>query len=126
MLVVPTSRRIAPLTAMISGMRKLPPISMSWPRETITSLPAASARRAMTVAAALLLTAVADSAPVSAAEPVADRLRPRRALAGFEIEFEVEVAAGGVGRGLGRRLGERRPAEVGVQDDAGGVDDGPQ
>ncbi len=65
MLVVPTSRRVAPLTAMISGMRKLPPISMSWPRETMASLPAQMARRVMTVAAALLLTAVADSAPVS-------------------------------------------------------------
>ena len=50
---------------MISGMRKLPPISMSWPRETITSFPWQRARKAMTVAAALLLTAVADSAPVS-------------------------------------------------------------
>ena len=65
MLVVPTSRRMAPLTAMMSGMRKLPPISMSWPREMITSLPIARVRSTMTVAAALLLTAVADSAPVS-------------------------------------------------------------
>src|SRR5947208_2032477 len=52
MLVVPTSRRVAPLTAMMSGMRKLPPISMSWPREMTTSFPWHSARSAMTVAAA--------------------------------------------------------------------------
>ena len=51
MLVVPTSRRMAPLTAMISGMRKLPPISMSWPREMTTSWPAHNARNAITVAA---------------------------------------------------------------------------
>ena len=69
MFVVPTSRRIAPLTAMISGMRKLPPISMSWPRETITSFPAARARRTITVAAAQLLTAVADSPPGSGQTP---------------------------------------------------------
>ena len=61
-LVVPTSRRVAPLTPMISGMRKLPPISISCPRETTTSFPAAKARRTITVAAAQLLTAVADSA----------------------------------------------------------------
>ena len=65
MFVVPTSRSTAPETAMISGMRKLPPISMSCPRETTTSFPWHKARRTMTVAAALLLTAVADSAPVS-------------------------------------------------------------
>ena len=65
MLVVPTSRSTAPLTAMMSGMRKLPPISISWPRETTTSLPAATARSTITVAAAQLFTAVADSAPVS-------------------------------------------------------------
>ena len=65
MFVVPTSRSIAPLTAMISGMRKLPPISIGWPRETTTSLPAAQRRSTITVAAALLFTAVADSAPVS-------------------------------------------------------------
>ena len=41
---------------MMSGIRKLPPISMSWPRETIASLPLQRARRATTVAAALLLT----------------------------------------------------------------------
>ena len=41
MLVVPTSRSVAPLTPMMSGMRKLPPISMSCPRETTTSFPAA-------------------------------------------------------------------------------------
>jgi hypothetical protein len=46
-------------------MRKLPPISTSWPRETITSLSRASARSVITVAAAQLFTAVADSAPVS-------------------------------------------------------------
>src|ERR671937_676496 len=60
MLVVPTSRSVAPLTPMMSGMRKLPPISMSWPRDTTTSRPAATARSVTTVAAAQLLEAVAE------------------------------------------------------------------
>jgi hypothetical protein len=47
-------------------MRKLPPISTNCPRETTTSFPAATARSAMTVAAAQLFTAVALAAPVSA------------------------------------------------------------
>src|SRR5215475_3302699 len=37
MFVVPTSRSTAPETPMMSGMRKLPPISMSCPREMTTS-----------------------------------------------------------------------------------------
>ncbi len=54
-----------PETSKISGRRKLPPISTSCPRETITSRPAARARSASTVAPALLLTALAAWAPVS-------------------------------------------------------------
>src|SRR5712692_2666437 len=66
-LVVPTSRRRQPALAMIAGMRNDPPISMSSPRETITSLRAASAASTSTTAAALLFTTVAASAPVSSA-----------------------------------------------------------
>src|SRR5580704_12841817 len=50
---------------MMSGMRNAPPISISSPRETITSRPSASAFSTSSTAAALLLTAVAASAPVS-------------------------------------------------------------
>ena len=50
---------------MTSGRRKEPPISTNWPRETITSLPAATELSTMAVAAALLLTTVAASAPVN-------------------------------------------------------------
>ena len=56
-------------------------------------LPAAAARSAITVAAAQLLTTVADSAPVSARRSRRDMLLPLRSLAGREIEFEIEVAA---------------------------------
>ena len=69
MFVVPTSRSVAPLNAITSGMRKLPPISTNCPRETMTSLPCATVRNAMTVAAAQLFTAVALSAPVMAVSP---------------------------------------------------------
>src|SRR5580704_14953006 len=50
---------------MISGMRKAPPISISSPRETIASRPLASVLSTSRTAAALLLTTVASSAPVS-------------------------------------------------------------
>lgn len=40
-----------------------------------------------------------------------------------EIEFEVGVALGGRGDGLSCGGGERGTAEIGVEDDAGGVDD---
>ena len=126
MLVVPTSRRMAPLTAMISGMRKLPPISMSWPRDTITSLPGTGRRRAITVAAALLLTAVGRLRAGQAADPFADRRLPGRAFAGLQIQLEIEIAARRLARRLGGCLGDRGAAKVGVQHDAGGVDDRPE
>ena len=50
---------------MMSGMRKAPPISISSPRETTASRPSASVFSDSRTAAALLLTTVASSAPVS-------------------------------------------------------------
>ena len=55
----------AEAAAMTSGIRKLPPISTSSPRLTITSLPAAWVASTSSTAAALLLTTSASSAPVS-------------------------------------------------------------
>ena len=63
--VVPTSTSRAPERASTSGMRKPSPISISSPRETITSRPSASAASASSSAAALLFTTSAASAPVS-------------------------------------------------------------
>lgn len=51
--------------AMTSGIRKLPPISTSSPRLTMTSLPAAWVASTSSTAAALLLTTSASSAQVS-------------------------------------------------------------
>ena len=77
----------------------------------------------MTVAAAQLLTAVAASAPVMARMPARTLACRFAALAGREVEFEVEIAACRVVGRVGGLFVERRAAEVGVQDDAGGVDD---
>ena len=101
MFVVPTSRSVAPLTAITSGMRKLPPISTNCPRETITSLPAATARSAITVAAAQLFTAVALSAPVIAFNPAHVPLtaRPRRLPVAKSSSREFQVPARGFIRG---------------------------
>ena len=77
----------------------------------------------MTVAAALLLTAVADSAPVSRQTHSRMALCRDERLPRFEVEFEVEIAARRFVRRAGRFLGDGGAAEVGVQDDAGGVDD---
>ena len=54
-----------PARAMISGMRKAPPISMSSPRDTTASRPLESVFRHRSTAAALLLTTVASWAPVN-------------------------------------------------------------
>ncbi len=60
--VVPTSRSVVPERAMISGMRKPSPISISSPRETSVSPPAANSFSVKKIAAALLLT-TSDEAP---------------------------------------------------------------
>ena len=57
--------------AMMSGTRKLPPISTSSPREMIASRPSASVLSARTSAAAQLFTTSASSAPVSSARRAA-------------------------------------------------------
>ena len=64
MFVAPTSNREAPLRAMMSGTRKLPPISTSSPREMATFLPHPTTDSMSSTAAALLLTTSAPSAPV--------------------------------------------------------------
>ena len=50
---------------MMSGIRKAPPISINSPRDTMTSCWGASAANVKSTAAALLLTTVAASQPVS-------------------------------------------------------------
>jgi len=50
---------------MMSGTRKLPPISTNSPRDTIASAPSANVLSASTIALAPLFTTNASSAPVS-------------------------------------------------------------
>ena len=50
----------------------------------------------------------------------------RAALAALQVELQVAVAAGDRLHGGQRLVGEGGAAQVGVDDDAGGVDDGPQ
>ena len=64
---------------MMSGIRNSPPISISSPRETSTSLRRARAARASISAAAQLFTTSASSAPVMALsiDSARDERRPR-------------------------------------------------
>ena len=64
-VVLHTNLGRAPLLAMMSGTRKLPPISTSSPRDTIASAPSANVLSASTIALAPLFTTSASSAPVS-------------------------------------------------------------
>ena len=83
--------------------------------------PRASAARASSRAAALLLVTRAASAPVSVGEQPFEAAGALAAAAGREIDLE--VAGGGLkGRQPRRDLrGQRRTPEVGVQEDPGGV-----
>ncbi len=104
---------------MMSGMRKPSPISISSPRETTASPPAASSCSARKTAAALLLTAM-PGAPSSRSSSAGDVDVALAAASGGEVVLEV-----GVSRHNGKRA-QRRASQIGVQHDAGGVDDAAQ
>ena len=107
---------------MTSGRRKEPPISTNWPRETITSLPAATVLSTIAVAAALLLTTVAASAPVSMPEEFFDPpIAPR--LAGRWPRRSARPSSPTAPRHLPQGLrGQHGPAQARVEDDSRGVD----
>ena len=121
--VVPTSRRIAPLSDMMSGMRKPSPISISSPRETIDF--------------GIFRERVQDEENGGGVVVDdnrgfrADELRQQAggvnvalaALAAFDIVFEIRIVSGGGGNRGRCRGGEWGAAEICVQDYAGGVDD---
>src|SRR6516165_30406 len=113
---------MAPDWRMTSGTRKPPPISTSSPREMITSRPSASAARSRSVAAALLLTTTAASAPVTRAISVS-ACTSRRPREPAEVVFEIRVAAGDLLHARERAFRQRRTAQIGMDDDAGGIDD---
>src|SRR5262249_16263739 len=65
-------------------------------------------------------------ATVQPAKLVANGQRPRRAFAGFQVEFEIEITGGGFKSGVGGGDGRGRAADIGVQHDARAVDDWPE
>ena len=107
-------------------MRKPSPISMSSPRETITSRPSASAASASSTAAALLLTTSAASGTGQALEQRPEVILARPALASLEVVLEVRVAGADLRHARERSLGERRATEVRVDEDAGRVQHAPK
>ena len=113
--MVPTSTSRAPDCWSTSGTRKPPPISTLSPRLTTTSRPAASAASDEQHGGGVV---VDHDRRLGAAQPgqqPADVVVPRAPVAGVEVELEVPVA--------GRLpVAEGRPPEVGVEQDAGGVD----
>ena len=110
---------------MISGMRKPPPISTSWPRETTTSRPAEGGRRTMTVGGAVV-DGGGRLGPGQGAEQVAALCGVAGPLVRLQVEFEVESSPGGGAPPPARPRRRAGEAEVGVQDHAGGVQHPPQ
>ena len=105
----------APDSAMISGIRKPPPISTSSPRDTTTGRPAASAPATRSTAPAPLLTTSASLGPAGPRQQPTGMVLAGAAPAVRRSELEVHVA---------RLLvdGQGRSAEVGVEQHPGGVD----
>ena len=124
--MVPTSTSFAPARFMMSGMRNAPPISISSPRETGTSLRFARVSRTSSTAAALLLTTIAASAEVSRRSRGSTcRCRsPRRPVSRSNSRL-----LGAAGHRRHRRDGllrQRRAPQVGVQHRSREVEQGDQ
>ena len=111
-----------PETSKISGSRKLPPISTSWPRETITSRPAASARSASTVGAGVVVHDRRRLGAGQLAEQCGDPGGPPPPRSVAEVELQVAVSGGDLRDRLDRLRGQRGPAQPGVEQHAGRVD----
>ena len=114
-----------PARAMMSGIRKAPPISISSPRETIASRPCGQRVQGEEHGGGVV---VDDGGVLGAGqldEEVAQDRVALAALAAVEVELEGERVAHRGHRGLDRLLGEEGAAEVGVQHGAGEVEDRP-
>ena len=85
-----------------------------------------SAARASSTAEASLLTETAPSAPVSRQSAASAWWYRSPRSPALEVVLEVAVALGRRRHGPGRGGGERRPAQVGVDHHAGGVDHPPE
>ena len=118
----PTSISRAPVRRTISGIRTPPPISTSSPARDRDPATAGQpdrqrqGRRVVDGDQRVLGTGQRDEVGLGGTEA-------GPAAAGLTIELEQRVAGGGARRGLDRGRRPRRATEVGVQDDAGRVDD---
>ncbi len=90
------------------------------------SRPSASVLSTSRIAAALLLTTIASSAPVSSREQVAHDVVALAASTRFEIEFERGWRTHRRDGSGDTRLRDDRAAEIGVQHGAGEVEDAAQ
>ena len=106
---MPTSTNAAPLCSITSGIRNLPPISTSSPRDTTTSPPFARELKISITAAALLLTAIAASAPVSLHRSFSkwEYLSPLLPSSRLYSRFEYPVASAAIRSMCSRAMGAR-------------------
>ena len=106
----------------MSGMRNSPPISMSSPRETMTSLPA---RQGLQRQQHRRGAVVHHQRALGAGEPPEQRVHvriPGAALLLRDVHLEVGIAARHHAQPLERQRREERAAQVGVQHHPGGID----
>jgi hypothetical protein len=111
-----------PLLAMMSGTRKLPPISINSPRDTIDSIPRQAIQGEDQRGGAV----VHDQCILGASQFAEQRRAmhiTRTALAGGKIVLEVGRTSRRAGYGVHRHACQRSAAEVRVQQGAGGVED---
>ncbi len=107
---------------MMSGMRNAPPISTSSPRETTTSLRAASADSAQQHGGRVVVDHGGRLGAGQFADQPVDQVVAIAAPAGGQVELEVHRPRQRGRHGLHRLVGQQRAAEVGMQHRAGQVE----
>ena len=115
----------APESRITSGIRNEPPISTSWPRETMTSRALAQGCEREQDRGRVVVDDVRGLGLEKRRQERGQQVGALAALARFEVQLEVAVA-GGDGERVHGGTRQRGASEVGVQDHAGGVDHSPQ
>jgi hypothetical protein len=90
---------VRPAVRITSGKRNWPPISTNWPRDRITSRPAATAATGKNVAAGVVVDDERVSAPVNVAHKRLYVRLARAASPGFRVHFQRGVARAPLGHG---------------------------
>ena len=125
-MVVPISRSRAPLRTRMSGIRKEPPISISSPREITTSRPEASAAQRQQQRPRRIVHRQGVLRAGDGAKRLAAVVSPAAASAGVQVELQVAVPGRDRCHRRDGRRRQRRTAEVGVEHDAGGIEQRPE